>query len=71
MCSRRDELRFDLASGAIDVNAASRTEGRIGRYIRTRVMQLNVPAGVTMRIGEISAHAPRLVGEAIGLLRAR
>jgi hypothetical protein len=65
------ELRSDLASGAIDVSAASRTEKRIRRYIRTRVMQLDVPAGGSMRIADISAHAERLVGEAIGLLRAR
>jgi hypothetical protein len=65
------ELRAGLAIGSIDVLAAARAEKRIRRYIRARVLQLDVPSGGIMRIADISAHAARLVREAIEVLRAR
>jgi len=65
------ELRSELASGAIDVAAASRAERRILGYIRQRARQIAVPSAGTMRTADLSAHAERLVREVIGLLRAR
>lgn len=65
------ELRSKLASGAIDVAAASRAERRILGYIRQRAKQIAVPSTGTMRTADLSAHAERLVREVIGLLRAR
>jgi len=65
------ELRSDLASGAIDVSAASRAEKRILGYIRQRARQIGIPSAGTMRIADLSAQAERLVREVIGLLRAQ
>jgi len=65
------ELRSELASGAIDVAAATRAEKRILGYIRQRARQISVPSAGTMRIADLSANAERLVREVIGLLRAR
>jgi len=65
------ELRSDLAKGVIDVSTALKKEGRIRRYIETRVSQLQVPTSGKMSIANFSAQAYRLVREAINLLRAR
>jgi hypothetical protein len=65
------ELRSDLASGVIDVSAASKAERRILGYIRQRARQISMPTEGTMRIADLSAQAERLVREVIGLLRAR
>lgn len=65
------ELRADLAKGLIDSATATRKEGRLRRYLERRVSELKVPTTGTMSIADFSAHADRLVREAIGLLRAR
>lgn len=65
------ELRADLAKGLIDSATATRKEGRLRRYLDQRAATLTVPTTGTMSITDFSAHANRLVGEAIALLRAR
>lgn len=65
------ELRANLARGVIDAATATRKEGRLRRYLDQRVTMLAVPASGKMSISDFSAHANRLVGEAIALLRAR
>ncbi len=65
------ELRSQLASGDLDVTEATRKEGRLRRYLETRVRQLTVPVTGRLSIAEFGSHADRLVREVIGLLRAR
>lgn len=65
------ELRADLAKGLIDPSTATRKEGRLRRYLDRRAAALSVPTSGTMSTADISAHANRLVGEAVALLRAR
>jgi|HubBroStandDraft_4_1064222.scaffolds.fasta_scaffold08687_2 hypothetical protein len=65
------ELRADLAKGLIDSATATRKEGRLRRYLRRRAAALLVPTTGRMSIAEFSAHARRLVSDAIALLRAR
>jgi hypothetical protein len=65
------ELRADLAKGLIDSATATRKEGRLRRYLNQRAAALTVPTTGTMSIADFSAHADRLVREAIALLRAR
>lgn len=65
------ELRADLAKGHIDSAAATRKEGRLRRYLSRRAAALTVPTTGRMSIADFSAHADRLVREAIALLRAR
>ena len=65
------ELRADLAKGLIDSATATRKEGRLRRYLNQRAAALTVPTTGTMSIAEFSAHADRLIREAIALLRAR
>ena len=65
------ELRSQLASGDLDVAEATRKEGRLRRYLETRIRHLSVPTGGRLSIADFSSHADRLVREVIGLLRAR
>ncbi len=65
------ELRANLATGLIDFSTATRKEGRLRRYLDQRASELKVPTTGTMSMADFSAHADRLVREAIALLRAR
>jgi len=65
------ELRSQLASGELDVASATRREGRLRRYLQTRVRHLSVPTAGRLSIADFGTHADRLAREAIGLLRAR
>ena len=65
------ELRSQLASGDLDVVTATRKEGRLRRYLETRVRHLAVPTAGRLSIAAFGTHADRLVREAINLLRSR